>query len=391
MNDKSILEAKLYSSTLKTQTTQSQGSESMSFLIFHSNFCSPTSFNQASPKRPNTPLLLRHLLYRSYSLGWTSLQSSKVQVLQPAPKPLRNNHAASALATLFASQAPTLRSAFSRRAYSMYSICFAWGCHHFHSTINSRFSWQENPQSRPFLVATFTHSQRTEKAATDVGIYVFQFLDEAGSAAATTSSDLWQVLQSVLLPISLTNGSKQKLRLAFERTKITISASPRAVLLNYWKTAWITQVPLIPWGTIWWSSCLSSCCLCCERSSWRCRSRCSQYRWNRLCRWNNVFTRSISLLLKICSPVLDCVNQMILYHWCLTVHSAWVMKCSTTLSRLCVNPLSTHTWVEGSGNALRGVDLGVNLGFIATKKYGSWRYGNMGYETRRCELRGVRL
>ena len=88
-----------------------------------------------------------------------------------------------------------------------------------------------------------------------------------------------------------------KLRLAFECTKITISASPRAILLNHWKTVWITQVPLIPWGSIWWSSCLSSCCLCCGRSSWRCRCRCSQYRWNRLCRWNNVFTWSRRLYL----------------------------------------------------------------------------------------------
>ena len=42
------------------------------------------------------------------------------------------------------------------------------------------------------LLATFTDSQHAalrQKAATDAGVYVFQLLDEAGSAAATTITD----------------------------------------------------------------------------------------------------------------------------------------------------------------------------------------------------------
>ena len=124
----------------------------------------------------------------------------------------------------------------------------------------------------------------------------------------------------------------------------------------------------------------------CERSSWGCKCRCSQYRWNPLCRWNNVFTWSISLLLKIFSARF-CVNQVILYHCpiCLVVMKMPMLNLIVAVVR------QSHTSVDGSGNSLRGVDLGVNLGFIATKKYGSWGYGTMGYETRRCELRGVQL
>ena len=72
-----------------------------------------------------------------------------------------------------------------------------------------------------------------------------------------------QVLQQ--RPLSLTSSTvcptdirdkcdEARLRLAFENTRKKISASPRAVLLNHWKTAWITQAPLIPWSSIWWST-----------------------------------------------------------------------------------------------------------------------------------------
>ena len=81
-----------------------------------------------------------------------------------------------------------------------------------------------------------SYSQRTalrEKAATDAGVYVFQLLDEAGSAAATTTTDL---LTSTVCPSDIpAKCIEAKLRLAFkfEHTKITTSASPRAVLLNH--------------------------------------------------------------------------------------------------------------------------------------------------------------
>ena len=117
--------------------------------VFSSNFCSPICFkNQDFPNRPIPPLLLLHLLYNILPF-WI-----KVQVLQPAPKPLRNNVTASALATYslcFTGTHTSLRT-LSRRAYS---ICFVLDV----ATIFIKslilpaedLSWQQNPQSLPVL------------------------------------------------------------------------------------------------------------------------------------------------------------------------------------------------------------------------------------------------
>ena len=157
----------LYSSMLKTTTTTTLSLSSEISLVksikyvFSSNFykfCSPTCFkNQDSPNRP-IPLLLLHLLNNILLSRMNQL--TKFRSLQPAPKPLRNNVTASALATYnlcFTGTHTSLR-ALSRRAYS---ICFVLDVAtiFIKSLILSAqdFSWQQNPQSLPVLT-TFTDS-----------------------------------------------------------------------------------------------------------------------------------------------------------------------------------------------------------------------------------------
>ena len=94
---------------VKTQTTPwSQAKSGFRRCLF-------SYFIQTSVHQLLFTKLLRRDLTHHFCTCYTDPTLSdelayKVQVLQPAPKPLRNNHAASALATLFASQAPTLRS-----------------------------------------------------------------------------------------------------------------------------------------------------------------------------------------------------------------------------------------------------------------------------------------
>ena len=117
----------------------------------------------------------------------------KVQILQPAPKPLPSSHAASALTTPFASHAPTPRSEpiAAERILSVSEVATIF----IKSLIQSAqdFLGKKIQGAVITVPATFTDAQRTalEKAATDAGVIVLQLLDEAGAAAATTTTDLW--------------------------------------------------------------------------------------------------------------------------------------------------------------------------------------------------------
>ena len=117
----------------------------------------------------------------------------KVQILQPAPKPLPNSHAASALATPVASHAPTPRSEpiAAERILSVSDVATIF----IKSLIQSAqdFLGKKVQGAVITVPATFTDAQRTafEKAATDAGVDVLQLLDEAGAAAATTTTDIW--------------------------------------------------------------------------------------------------------------------------------------------------------------------------------------------------------
>jgi len=117
----------------------------------------------------------------------------KVQILQPAPKPLPNSHATSALTTPAASHAPTPRSEPipAERILSVSDVTTIF----IKSLIQSAedFLGKKIQGTVITVPATFTDAQRTalEKAATDAGVNVLQLLDEAGAAAATTTTDLW--------------------------------------------------------------------------------------------------------------------------------------------------------------------------------------------------------
>ena len=117
----------------------------------------------------------------------------KVQILQPAPKPLPNSHATSALATPAASHAPTPRSEplATERILSVSDVATIF----IKSLIQSAedFLGKKIQGAVITVPATFTDSQRTalEKAASNAGVNVLQLLDEAGAAAATTTTDLW--------------------------------------------------------------------------------------------------------------------------------------------------------------------------------------------------------
>ena len=117
----------------------------------------------------------------------------KVQILQPAPKPLPNSHATSALATPAASHAPTPRSEpiATERILSVSDVTTIF----IKSLIQSAedFLGKKIQGAVITVPATFTDDQRTalERAATDAGVNVLQLLDEAGAAAATTTTDLW--------------------------------------------------------------------------------------------------------------------------------------------------------------------------------------------------------
>ena len=117
----------------------------------------------------------------------------KVQILQPAPKPLPNSHAPSALATPIASHAPTPRSEpiAAERILSVSDVATIF----IKSLIQSAqdFLGKKIQGAVITVPATFTDAQRTalEKAATNAGVNVLQLLDEAGAAAATTTTDLW--------------------------------------------------------------------------------------------------------------------------------------------------------------------------------------------------------
>ena len=120
----------------------------------------------------------------------------KVQVLQPSPKPLPNSHATS---TPAASHAPTPRSEpiVTERILSVSDVTTIF----IKSLIQSAedFLGKKVQGAVITVPATFTGAQRTalEKAATDAGVHVLQLLDEAGAAAATTTTDLWSTnLQS---------------------------------------------------------------------------------------------------------------------------------------------------------------------------------------------------
>ena len=127
------------------------------FLIFHSNFCS-SSFLKTKILR-DRPMVAAYYFCTCYiSSRLSDGPAHKVQILQPQapPKPLRNSHMILALATPFASHAPTRCSELIAAAYS---ICFK-GC-------------------RIYLLSKIvlgkkTQSLRTalEKAAIDAGVYV---------------------------------------------------------------------------------------------------------------------------------------------------------------------------------------------------------------------------
>ena len=117
----------------------------------------------------------------------------RVQILQPAPKPLPNSHAASALTTPAASHAPTPRSEpiVAERVLSVSDVTTIF----IRSLVQSAedFLGKQIQGAVITVPAIFTDAQRTalEKAATDAGINVLQLLDEVGAAAATTTTDLW--------------------------------------------------------------------------------------------------------------------------------------------------------------------------------------------------------
>jgi heat shock 70kDa protein 1/2/6/8 len=193
MNDKSILEAKLYSSLLKTRKTRLLASEislvkSMSFSYFIPTFVHPpVRFSEIPQSQSTTSApVIQHP-------NFSDEPAYKVQILQPAPKPLPNSHAASALATPAASHAPTPRSEplAAERILSVSDVATIF----IKSLIQSAedFLGKKIQGAVITVPATFTDSQRTalEKAASNAGVNVLQLLDEAGAAAATTTTDLW--------------------------------------------------------------------------------------------------------------------------------------------------------------------------------------------------------
>ena len=100
---------------------------------------------------------------------------------------------ASALATPIASHAPTPRSEpiAAERILSVSDVATIF----IKSLIQSAqdFLGKKIQGAVITVPVTFTDAQRTalEKAATDAGVNVLQLLDEAGAAAATTTTDLW--------------------------------------------------------------------------------------------------------------------------------------------------------------------------------------------------------
>ena len=117
----------------------------------------------------------------------------KVQILQPAPKPLPTSHAPSTLNTPAASHAPTPRSEpiIAERILSVSDVATIF----IKSLIQSAedFLGKKIQGAVITVPASFNDAQRTalENAATDAGVNVLQLLDEPGAAAATTTTDLW--------------------------------------------------------------------------------------------------------------------------------------------------------------------------------------------------------
>ncbi|KAF8154933.1 Hsp70 protein-domain-containing protein [Crassisporium funariophilum] len=117
----------------------------------------------------------------------------RVEILQPAPKPLPPSNVTSAYTTPAASHAPTPRSepTPAERVLSVSEVTTIF----IKSLVQSAedFLGKKIEGAVISVPADFTDAQRNalEKAATDAGVNVLQLLDEAGAAAATTTTDLW--------------------------------------------------------------------------------------------------------------------------------------------------------------------------------------------------------
>ncbi|KDR73184.1 hypothetical protein GALMADRAFT_72563 [Galerina marginata CBS 339.88] len=118
----------------------------------------------------------------------------KVQVLQPAPAPLpAGSTVTSAYNTPAASHAPTPRSEPTpvERILTVSEVTTIF----IKSLVQSAedFLGKSIKGAVISVPSTFTDSQKTalEKAAAGAGVTVLQLLDEAGAAAATTTTSLW--------------------------------------------------------------------------------------------------------------------------------------------------------------------------------------------------------
>ncbi|KIJ98332.1 hypothetical protein K443DRAFT_680856 [Laccaria amethystina LaAM-08-1] len=190
----------------------------------------------------NTITGFRNVLGKKYHPDIVDEPAYKVEILQPAPSPLPTSNVPSELNTPAASHAPTPRSEPipAERILSVSEVTSIF--------IKSLIQCAEDFLGRKVQGAVisapawFSDTQRAalEKAASDAGVNILQLLDEAGAAAATTTTDLITFLAADFTKKTKTpfavcpstdiqdKRAEAKLRLAIEHTKWTISASPGA-------------------------------------------------------------------------------------------------------------------------------------------------------------------
>jgi len=117
----------------------------------------------------------------------------KVEILLPAPSPLPTSNVTSQLNTPAASHAPTPRSEPipAERILSVSEVATIF----IKSLIQSAEDFLGKKVQGAVITAPtwFSDTQRAalEKAASDAGVNILQLLDEAGAAAATTTTDIW--------------------------------------------------------------------------------------------------------------------------------------------------------------------------------------------------------
>ncbi|EDQ99423.1 uncharacterized protein LACBIDRAFT_192317 [Laccaria bicolor S238N-H82] len=117
----------------------------------------------------------------------------KVEILQPAPSPLPTSNVTSQLNTPAASHAPTPRSEPipAERILTVSEVTTIF----IKSLIQSAedFLGKKIQGAVITVPASFSDTQRAalERAASDAGVKILQLLDEAGAAAATTTTDVW--------------------------------------------------------------------------------------------------------------------------------------------------------------------------------------------------------